>query len=587
MPAYLIKGGTIADGNGGEPYRGDVRILGDRIAQVGADLQPEPDDQVIDAAGLLVTPGFVDLHTHYDGQITWDSDLTPSSWHGVTTLIVGNCGVGFAPVRPGQQDRLIELMEGVEDIPGTALHEGITWGWESFGDYLDVLDQRRWTVDVGTQVPHAAVRAYVMGEEAGAGQATAEQIAQMRNIVREGLEAGALGISTTRMIAHRSIKQEVVPGTFAPEDELMALADLLAERGEGVFEVVPRGMDGEVSREAHAEFDWMERVATRTGRPVLFSLVQTHTEPERWRLFLDRSKDALERGVPIRPVVSCRPTGVVFGLQSTFTPFSTRAAYKALEHLPLAERVAEMKRPEVRTAILAEPNGRYRSEALQYQHEHFANMFKLCEPFEWEPDTSQTMLALAEAAGQNVEAYVYDYMLENGGRNLILFPYTNYCDFTMDTVHDMLSHSSSVFGLSDGGAHCGIACDAGNTTLALSFWTRDRTKGPKLALGRVVKMMSRDTAEMYGLKDRGRIEPGLRADINLIDYDNLAMALPEMVWDLPTGARRVVQRARGYVATFVAGVQTIDHDQLTGALPGRLIRGQVVPEEQAPLSVTV
>ena len=573
MPGILIKGGVVADGDGGEPYLADVRIAGDRIAAVGPGLAPRDGEQVIDASGLLVTPGFVDLHTHYDGQITWDSELAPSSWHGVTTVIVGNCGVGFAPVRPGEQDRLIELMEGVEDIPGTALHEGITWGWESFGDYLDVLAKRQWTVDVGTQVPHAAVRAYVMGETAGSEYASGDQIAEMRAIVREGLKAGALGVSTTRMLAHRSVKQEIVPGTFAPEEELTALADELAEHGSGVFEVVPRGMDGEVSEEAHAEFDWMERVAGRSGRPVLFSLVQTHTEPDRWKLFLDRSGEAQARGVPIHPVVSCRPTGVVFGLQSRFTPFSTRKAYQALEHLPHDERVERMKQPDVRAAILAEPNGRYRSEALQYQHEAFGNMFKLCEPFEWEPDQSQTMEALAAATGVDVEAYVYDYMLENGGRNLILFPYTNYCDFTMDTCHDMLSHPSSIFGLSDGGAHCGIACDAGNNTLALTFWTRDRAKGGRLPLGPMVRAMTRDTAEAYGLNDRGRIAPGYRADINVIDYDNLAMALPEMAWDLPTGARRVIQRARGYVATFVAGVQTIERDELTGALPGKLIRG--------------
>jgi N-acyl-D-amino-acid deacylase len=340
-----------------------------------------------------------------------------------------------------------------------------------------------------------------------------------------------------------------------------------------VFEVVPRGMDGEISDEAHAEFDWMERVAARSGRPVLFSLVQTHTEPDRWKLFLDRSAQAQARGIPIHPVVSCRPTGVVFGLQSRFTPFSTRPAYQALEGLPHKERVARMRQTEVRAAILAQANGRYRSEALQYQHERFDNMFKLCEPFEWEPDKSQTMAALAAAGGTDVESYIYDYMMENDGRNLILFPYTNYCAFTMDAVHDMLAHPASLFGLSDGGAHCGIACDAGNNTLALTFWTRDRTKGERLELGAVVRMMTRDTAAAYGLDDRGRIEPGLRADINIIDLDNLGMELPEMAWDLPTGARRVVQRARGYVATFVAGVQTIANDELTGELPGRLIRG--------------
>ena len=436
-----------------------------------------------------------------------------------------------------------------------------------------MLDKRQWTVDVGTQVPHAALRAYVMGEQAGTELASADDVEAMCALLRRGLDAGALGVSTTRMLAHRSVKQEIVPGTFATEDELMALAQVLSDRGEGVFEVVPRGMDGEVSAEAHAEFDWMERVARHTGRPVLFSLVQTHTEPERWKLFLDRAGEAQESGAPVHAVVSCRPTGIVFGLQSRFTPFSTRPSYQALEHLPLEERLERMRRPEVRAAILAEPNGRYRSEALQYQHENFANMFPLCEPFEWEPGEDGTMQALAEKAGVPVEAYVYDHLTGNGGCDLILFPYTNYCHFNMDAVHDMVTHPASLFGLSDGGAHCGIACDAGNTTLALTFWTRDRSKGPRLDLGTVARMMSRDNAEIYGLHDRGRIAPGYRADINLIDHERLAMALPEMVWDLPTGARRVMQRAHGYVATFVAGVQTIADDELTGALPGRLIRG--------------
>ena len=575
--ATLVQGGTLADGNGGPPRRADVRFSGDTIVEVAGSLAPQPGDTVVDASGLLITPGFVDVHTHYDGQATWDEALAPSCYHGVTTIVMGNCGVGFAPVRPGGQDRLIELMEGVEDIPGTALHEGMEWGWESFGQYLDVLGQRQFTMDVGTQVPHAAVRAYVMGDRAARGLATGEDVAQMQTIVRDGINAGALGFSTTRMIAHRSIKGDVVPGTFANEDELSAIAEVLGKLGTGVFEVVPRGMDGEVSEAAHAEIDWMARVARESGRPLVFSLVQTHTEIDRWRLFLDRAADLRAQGVPIYPQVSVRPTGVVFGLQSTFTPFSTRPSYQALEHLPWPERLAELRKPAVRAAILAEPNGRYRSQGLQDQHENFANMFRVSTPIDWEPGKDQTFTALAAAAGVPVQDYCYDYMLGDEGRNLVLYPYTNYAYFRMDEVHAMISHDTTMLGLGDGGAHCGIACDAGNTTLAMSFWTRGRTKGPMISVGEMVRKLSRDTAEIYGLLDRGRIAAGYRADINLIDYDNLDVLLPEMVWDLPTGARRIMQRANGFVATFVAGKQTIDHDELTGILPGRLVRGTRKP----------
>ena len=569
----LVRGGTVADGSGGVPRRADVRFSGDLITEVGDDLTPQADETVFDASGLLVTPGFVDVHTHYDGQATWDEQLAPSCWHGVTTVVMGNCGVGFAPVRPGGQDRLIELMEGVEDIPGTALHEGMTWGWESFGEYLDALGQRHWTMDVGTQVPHAAVRAYVMGERAATERATAQDVARMRAIVREGMAAGALGFSTSRMLAHRSIKGEVVPGTFASEEELSALAGVLKDLDTGVFEVVPRGMDGEVSEDAHAEIDWMARIAEATGRPLAFSLVQTHTEIDRWRIFLDRAAEAQARGVPLYPGVAARPTGILFGLQSMFTPFSTRPGYQALEHLPLAGRVAEMRKLEVRGAILSEPNGRYRSAPMQEMHENFANMFAIAKPIDWEPTAGQTLAALAAEAGMSAEAYCYDHMLGDEGKNLILYPYTNYSYRRMDEVHDMLSHPASIFGLGDGGAHCSIACDAGSTTLALAFWTRDRSKGPKLDLGQAVRMMTSSTAELYGLNDRGRIAPGYRADLNIIDYDALELLLPEMVWDLPTGARRIMQRAKGYVATFAGGVQTIANDRLTGALPGRLLRG--------------
>ena len=578
MTSTLIRGGTLADGDGGAPRRADVRFADGVITEVAASLAPLPNEKVVDATGLLVTPGFVDVHTHYDGQATWDADLTPSCWHGITTIVMGNCGVGFAPVHPGQEQKLIELMEGVEDIPGTALHEGMTWGWESFPEYLDKLDQRQWTMDVGTHVPHAAVRAYVMGERAYTGDANAEELAQICEIVREGVVAGALGVSTTRMIAHRTSKGQIVPGTFAEEVEMAALANTLRDLGQGVFEVVPRGMDGEISEVAHAEIKWMGEVAKNSGRPLVFSLVQTLTEPDQWRVLADYSAELRAQGVKIHPQVGPRPVGIIFGLQSVQTPFSSRPSYKALEHLPLAERVAEMKKPEVRARILAEPNGQYRHPAAQELHEDFAHMFKVKAPIEWEPNQSETVAGFAAQAGVSAEEYCYDYLLEDGGRSMLLYPVTNYVRFNLKDVYDQLSHPATMFGLGDGGAHCGVACDAGNQTVLLSYWTRDRTRGPQIELAKAVRMITRDTAEIYGLLDRGRIAPGYRADINLIDFDKLNVEPAEMIYDLPAGAKRIVQRARGYVATFVNGVQTIANDQITGAHPGRLIRGPQNPQ---------
>lgn len=352
-----------------------------------------------------------------------------------------------------------------------------------------------------------------------------------------------------------------------------ALADVLRELDTGVFEVVPRGMDGEISVEAHAEIDWMADLARKSGRPLVFSLVQTHTESDRWRVYLDRASQLQAQGVPFYPEIGVRPVGIIFGLQSEFTPFSHRPTYEALEKLALRERLAEMCKPEVRAKILSEPVGRYRSQGQQDMHTNFANMYRIANPINWEPTRDETMTALAAAVGVDVESYLYNYLLGEDGQNLILYPYTNYTSGTLVEVHDMLTHPATRFGLGDAGAHCGIACDAGSTTLLLAFWTRDRTLGPQIDLGAAVRMITRDTADLYGLGDRGRLQPGYRADINLIDYERLELLLPYMVWDLPTGARRIMQRAKGYVATFVAGQQTITHDEATGALPGRLVRG--------------
>jgi N-acyl-D-aspartate/D-glutamate deacylase len=577
MHDLVVRGGTIVDGLGREPFTGDVAVDDGRIVEIGR--VDGPARATIDADGLLVTPGFVDVHTHYDGQATWDSQLGPSCWHGVTSVVVGNCGVGFAPVHPGGEQELIELMEGVEDIPGTALWEGIDWQWESFPEYLDAVARRPRMVDVGTHVPHAAVRAYVMGPRAGTGVATADDLAAMVDITRAGIEAGALGVSTSRILAHHTSRGDEVPGTFADEAELTALAGVLRELGTGVFEVVPRGMDGEVSEAAHAELELLGRLAAHAGTRLTFSLVQTHTELDRWRLLLDRSAELRGRGVPIYPQVANRATGLLSGLQSRNNAFATRPSYRELSALPLAERLTRMRDPQVRARILAEPNGEWDHPLASFVYETFSNMYPVRQPLDWEPTPADTMAAVAEREGRPAQEVVYDFLIEGDGRNLVSFPITNYFHLSLDDVHDMLEHPASVWGLGDGGAHCGAAVDASGPTLMLTHWVRDRTRGPCVDLATAVRWMTTDTADLYGLHDRGRIAPGYRADLNVIDHEHLQMGQPEMVFDLPAGGRRLMQRATGYVATVVAGETTIRDDEPTGALPGRLIRG----EQPAPV----
>ncbi len=582
-----IRNGLIVDGTGTPAYLGDLLIEGGHIAAIShGPLEHDPAvagitglaararaAETIDASGLLVTPGFVDVHTHYDGQATWDEMLAPSCWHGVTTIVMGNCGVGFAPVVPGREQVLIEQMEGVEDIPGTALAEGIEWRWESFPEYLDALGKRRFMLDVGTQVPHAAVRAYVMGERAGEVEPTDVELARIREIVREGIRAGALGVSTSRILAHRTSRGIEVPGTFAGERELEAMARVLGELGTGVFEVVPRGMDGEVSPTSHAEIDWMGRLAKSIGRPVTFSLVQTHTEIDRFQLLLDRSQQLRAEDVPIYPQVANRATGILIGLQSDEHTFSTRKSYRALAHLPLPERIARLRDPAVKARILAEPILPYGHPQSAMVHQGFENLFILGDRFDMEPSVEDTIAVRAKRLGREPAELVYELFLESEGRTFLLFPFTNYFRGSLDDVHAMLTHPSSVWGLGDGGAHCGVACDAGGPTLMLTHWVRDRTRGPRIPLEDAVRMITSEPAALYGLGDRGRLAPGLRADVNVIDHAKLEIELPEMIFDLPAGGRRIMQRARGYHRTIVAGEITIRDDAATDARPGRLIRG--------------
>jgi N-acyl-D-aspartate/D-glutamate deacylase len=569
MHDLVIRGGTVVDGTGSAPAAGDVAIDEGKITEVGrVDAHGE---QEIDAAGMLVTPGFVDVHTHYDGQVTWDPMLTPSTWHGVTTVVMGNCGVGFAPARPDQHEWLIGLMEGVEDIPGAALSAGIKWGWESFPEFLDFLDTQKLAIDIATQVPHGSVRGYVMGERGARNEpATPEDIEQMARIVREGIEAGALGVSTSRTIAHRAIDGEPVPGTYAAEDELFAMGHALSDAGSGVFELAPAGVMGEDLAASEKEMDWMRRLARETGRPVTFALLQHDFDPDQWKKMLDLAGEAYDEGVPIRPQVAGRPLGLLLGLQ-TFHPLRGRPSYDPVDALPLDQKVAAMRDPALRARILSESPAA--DDRMAFIGMGLDRIFKLGEPPDYEPAPSESLAALAERDGVDPSEYLYDLLLENDGRELLLRPLLGYSNFTQDPIREMVLHPATALGLGDGGAHVGAICDASIETYMLTHWARDRSRGEKLPVELVVRKMTSDTASLYGFGDRGVLAPGKRADVNVIDHANLTLHRPEMVYDLPGGARRLLQTADGYKATLVAGEVIRRDGKDTDARPGRLVRG--------------
>ncbi len=569
MHDLVIRGGTVVDGTGAPAMRADVAVDDGSVTLVG---QVEAEGRTeIDATDRLVTPGFVDVHTHYDGQVTWDPLLTPSIWHGVTTVVMGNCGVGFAPAKPDEHEWLIGLMEGVEDIPGAALSEGIRWGWETFPEFLDFLDTQTLAIDIGTQVPHGAVRGYVMGERGARNEpANPDDIEAMARIVREGIEAGALGVSTSRTIAHRAIDGEPVPGTYAAEDELFAMGRALRDAGAGVFELAPAGVMGEDLAASEKEMDWMRRLSRETGRPVTFALLQHDFDPDQWKKMLDLATEAYDEGVPIRPQVAGRPLGLLLGLQ-TFHPLHRRPSYAPLDALPLDEKVAAMRDPELRARILAEspdPDDR-----MAFIGMGLDRIFKLGEPPDYEPAPDQSIAAIAERSGRDPSDYLYDLLLENDGRELLLRPLLGYSNFTQDPIREMVLHPATALGLGDGGAHVGAICDASIETYMLTHWVRDRSRGERLPVELVVRKMTSDTASLYGLEDRGVVKPGYRADLNVIDLDGLVLHRPEMVYDLPGGARRLLQTADGYDATIVAGEVVMRDGADTGARPGKLVRG--------------
>jgi len=552
-----ITGGTIVDGTGRPAYVGDVAIEGGVVVAVGGHVEGDA-AEVIDATGCIVAPGFVDVHTHYDGQATWDPVLEPSASHGVTTVVLGNCGVGFAPVRPGGEERLVELMEGVEDIPGTALHEGIQWSWETFPEYLDTLAAREYSMDVAAFLPHAPLRVYVMGERGERNEdATADDIAAMAQHVRDAIAAGAIGVSTSRSLNHKDLDGQFVPGTFAAADELIGLAEAMVESGGGLFEVVPQGETEGDADLILGEVELMGRVAEATGAPLSFLLVQSRLDRDLWRRQLELVEKLAENGVQLTPQVAARPGGMLIGAAS-YHPLMRRPTYRRLEDsLPLDELLAELRKPEVKAAILAEtdlpPDPHRQYEMLPDNAPHlWGSVFVLGDPPDYEPTADRSIAGIAEATGRDPNEVFYDHMASG---ELLLGAFTNYAAGNEDHLAEMITHPDTVIGLSDGGAHVKMICDASVPTYLLTHWVRDRRRGARLPIETVVRKQSAGTAALVGLDDRGTLEVGKKADLNVIDLDRLALAPPRAVDDLPAGGRRILQDATGYTLRDFRGRQ--------------------------------
>jgi N-acyl-D-aspartate/D-glutamate deacylase len=564
----LIQGGLVVDGTGGVPFEADVAVAGGRIAAIGKPLSRA--GHTLDARGLVVTPGFVDIHTHYDGQVTWENRVVPSSSHGVTTIVMGNCGVGFAPCRPDQHELLIRLMEGVEDIPHPVLVDGLPWTWETYPQYLDFLAGRQFDMDVCGYVPHAPVRVYVMGQRgADREPATADDLQRMAQIVREAVAAGAMGFSTSRTFFHRSSDGKSTPSFEAAENELMALAGALRDAGTGAMQLIT---DFDAPENV---FALLRRMVTRAGRPLSVSLLEGSYGPMtlRWRDVLDWAAQASAEGLPIRAQVLSRAIGVMLGHELTLNTFYTCPSYVALGSLPFEAKISALRQPELRARILAESADPDPAIVLGRLAREFDHMFLLGDPPDYEQPLEQSIAARALRLGVTPEALVFDLMLERDGRNTLYVTLCNYEHGTLESSREMMQHPGSVLGLGDGGAHCGTICDGSYPTFMLTHWVRDRTRGDKLALQQVVKWLSHDTARAVGLDDRGLLAPGFKADINVFDPAALHLHAPEVVRDLPSGGRRLVQRAAGYRATIVAGQVVYADGQPTGALPGRLVRG--------------
>lgn len=570
MHDLVIRGGRIVDGMGGEPFTGDIAIDGDLISRVGT-VEGEGREE-IDAAGMIVAPGFVDIHTHYDGQATWDQEMAPSSWHGVTTVVMGNCGVGFAPARPDKRDWLIGLMEGVEDIPGTALAEGMSWNWESFPEYLDELEKLPRTVDVATHVPHGAVRAYVLGEREKPGAVpTGEDIAKMADIVEEGVRAGALGFSTSRTTLHRDVEGELVPGTTATKEELIELGRAMGRVGHGVFE-----MASDMKKEWD-EFGWMGDLSRETGLPVTFAALQSIAKEMTLEEQIAATAEENAKGANIVAQIALRGNGIVMAWQGTVHPFLFKPAWKEIAELPWEEKLAKLKDEDFKTRMIAEESdfGEVNPDLLplvMVVAGGWALQFEMMDGFDYEPTPEESIAARAEAAGKTGAEYAYELLMRDKGTGFIYFPILNYADGNLDFLLPLQQREDTVNSLSDGGAHCGTICDAASPTFMLEHWVRDRKRGT-ITLQNAIKRQCRDTARLYGLDDRGVLAPGYLADVNIIDLDSLKLEKPWLAFDLPAGGKRLLQKARGYVATIKSGKVTFRDGEMTGETPGGLVRG--------------
>lgn len=566
MYDLVIRNGKIVDGSGVPAFNGDIAIKDGKIAAVGGKVGVGRRE--IDASGMLITPGWVDIHTHYDGQVAWDPYLSPSCWHGVTTVMIGNCGVGFAPVQPGQEEYLISLMDSVEDIPTETLRAGIDFKWESFGQYLDALSGMKRVLDVGTHVPHCAVRVYVMGERgANNEEATPEDIAGMAAVVRDGVKAGALGVSTSRTFVHRTRDKGYVPGTFAGVDEMLGLGRALGEAGHGVFEIISDIVGPD------ANLEWMAQLTKETGRPISLAALIRKKSGMRMREILEFIDKRNAEGAHMVAQVAARPAGTLMSLQSSLHPFSTHRSYKRLlAGLDLAERVKRMRDPAVRAEILNDSPA-VKDEMTLEMVSGFHNHFSLGDPPDYEPVPEKSIQERARRMGKSPQELAYDTLLGRDGREVIYMPIGASKSLSFDGIRPNLLNPSTILSLSDGGAHCGIICDAGMPTFLLTYWVRDRQNGDCIPLEMAVKRQTQDTARLYGLLDRGVLKPGMKADVNVIDFDRLQLHSPEMVYDLPANGRRFIQRVDGYRYTIMSGEVTYENGEHTGAMPGKVIRG--------------
>ena len=565
MNDLVIRNGLVADGSGNEPFHADIAVAEGMITAIGHDLPAGREE--VDGEGHLVTPGFVDIHTHYDGQVIWSDRMMPSSVHGVTTVVTGNCGVGFAPCRPADREALIGLMAGVEDIPEVVMAQGLDWSWQSYADYLDAVDRRAHDVDIGSLLPHSPLRVFVMGDRAIRREpADADDIAWMAAIARDAMRAGSLGFASSRAIQQRAANGEPIPTVRAAEDELMGIAMALRDAGSGVLQFLS---DFHLFQDVDGEFAMLRRLVEASGRPMSFTLQQKHGDPEGWRRLLDRVEAAAGAGLPVKAQVAVRPSGVLLGHALSLTPFSHCQSYRALTALSWSEMLAELRRPEVRARIVAEAEADVSDRPVAYD---FDRMFIMGDRPEYEPAAQDSIAAIAARRGLSPQAVAYDALMGDEGTAILFDAAQNFADLTLDATGEMLAHNDTVIGLGDGGAHLGLICDASYPTTVLDHWTR-RKGGTRFSVGWAVKALAADTAAAVGLHDRGLLRPGYKADINIIDMDRVALLRPRVVRDLPAGGRRVLQDAEGYRATFVSGVMTYRDGTPTGALPGRLVRG--------------